>query len=90
MQSMYEDGSKETRPNVFSYVTLLDSIVKSDQCSSKDTEYADLLVLRIYNEYKKGISPTKPNAHLVATAMNCWTKSWNRDSGEHTESLLND
>jgi hypothetical protein len=89
MQSMYEDGNKEAQPNIFSYVTLLDSIVKSDQCTSKDAEYADFLVRRIYNEYKKGISPTKPNAHLVATAMNCWTKSWDRDSGERAESLLN-
>jgi hypothetical protein len=89
MQKMHENGNDEAQPNIFSYVTLFDSIVKSKKCDAEAAEYAEKLVRGMYDDYRRGVSSVKPNAQAVTTVINCWTNSWDRESGERAEALLN-
>jgi hypothetical protein len=42
----------------------------------------------MYEEYKSGKIPVKPNAQLVATVIDCWSKSGDNNAGERAEALL--
>jgi hypothetical protein len=84
---MYESGNEEALPNLFSFVTLINAIVKSGQ--PRAAERAETLVFEMYDQYKQGNHNVKPNTQLVTAVIDCWQKSGDRDAGEKAEALLN-
>lgn len=84
---MYESGNKEASPNLFSFVTLINAIVKSGQPGA--AERAQKLVFEMYDQYRQGNRNAKPNTQLVTAVIDCWQKSGDRDAGEKAEALLN-
>ena len=95
MKTMYEAGNHDARPNFVSYVTLVDSMVKSGRTDA--AEQAESIVRTMYEEYTVGSSTTsgrgsdgvKPNAQLISTVIECWSKSGHTDAGERAENVLN-
>jgi hypothetical protein len=87
MTRMYESGNKEALPNLFSFVTLVNAVVKSGRPGA--AERAEKLVFEMYDLYREGNCNAKPNTQLVTAVIDCWQKSGDRDSGEKAEALLN-
>jgi hypothetical protein len=86
MTAMYDAGNENARPNLFSFVTLINAIVKSRQIGS--AERAQKVLFRMYDEYKQGNHAVKPNTILVTSVIDCWQKSGHPDVGEKAEALL--
>ena len=59
MKSMYKSGNVAARPNGFSYVTLIGSIVKSD--SQGAAAESEKVLFEMFDEYQKGNQDVKPN-----------------------------
>jgi hypothetical protein len=87
MRSMYEAGNEEARPNLFSFVTLINCVTKSGGPGA--AEKAERIVFDMYDQYKNGDTGVKPNTQLVSSVIDCWQKSGERDAGERAEALLN-
>jgi hypothetical protein len=87
MKSMYESGNEEARPNLFSFVTLINSIVRSGAPGS--AEKAETILFEMYGQYKAVPTDVKPNTKLVTSVIDCWQKSGHRDAGDRAEELLN-
>lgn len=87
MIAIYEAGNAEARPNLFSFVTLINSIVRSGQAGA--AEKAENILFDMYDQYRKGNSDVKPNTKLATSVIDCWQKSGEREAGERAEALLN-
>lgn len=87
MVSSYEAGNEEARPNLFSLVTLINSITKSGRKGA--AERAENILFEMYEEFKNGKIGVKPDTQLVSSVIDCWQKSGDRDAGERAEALLN-
>lgn len=85
--SIYEAGNKEARPNMFSFVTLINSIVRSGRVGAP--KKAEKILFDMYDQYRQGNAEVKPNTKLVTSVIDCWQKSGERDAGERAEALLN-
>jgi hypothetical protein len=87
MKSMFESGNEEARPNLFSFVTLVNCITKSG--GSGAAERAESIIFEMHEQYKNGNTDVKPNTQLVSSVIDSWQKSGGRDAGERAEALLN-
>ena len=87
MVQVYNDGNTLARPNLFSFVTLIDSLVRSKTKGA--AEKAESVLLDMYEEYKDGNVDVKPNTKLVSMVIECWQKSGENDAGARAEALLN-
>ena len=83
---MYNAGNLDARPNLISYVTLINSISRSEQPGS--AERAEDALHDMYDEYKSGLIAVPPNARLVTSVIDSWQKSGDRNAGERAEDLL--
>ncbi len=83
---MYKSGNLQAQPNLVSYVTLINSIVRSNQRGS--AQVAEETLHEMYKEYKAGSITIPPNARIVTSVIDCWQKSGERDAGERAERLL--
>ena len=83
---MYEAGNKTARPNLISYVSLINAIARSrdDDCA----ERAEGILFYMYKQYRDGNKDVKPNAKLIAMVLDCWQKSGKPNAGERAEALL--
>lgn len=84
---MYISGNLNAQPNLVTYVTLINSIVRSEQAGS--AQMAEETLFEMYEEYKVGSIAVPPNARIVTSVIDCWQKSGERDAGERAEELLN-
>lgn len=87
MRAMFESGNIEARPNLFSYVTLINCITKSG--GEKAAEKSESIIFEMYKQNKNGHPDVKPNTQLVSSVIDSWQKSGARDAGERAELLLN-
>jgi len=87
MVQAYSDGNNLAQPNLYSFVTLIDSLVHSK--TKRAAEKAESVLLEMYEEYKDGNLEAKPNAKLVSMVVECWQKSGENDAGARAEALLN-
>ena len=84
---MYIAGNEEARPNLFSFVTLINAIVNS---GGRDAaRRAEEVIYQMYDLYKQGNEDVKPNTQLVTAVIDCWQRSGLNDAGERAEGLLN-
>jgi hypothetical protein len=86
MRTMYKAGNFYARPNLISYVTLINSIARSEQPGS--AEKAEKTLFEMYEDYKAGSIAMPPNARLVTSVIDSWQKSGDRNAGERAEDLL--
>jgi hypothetical protein len=86
MRTMYKAGNGNARPNLVSYVTLINSIARSEQPGS--AEKAEKTLFEMYEDYKSGSIAIPPNARLVTSVIDSWQKSGDRNAGERAEELL--
>jgi hypothetical protein len=84
---MFESGNEEARPNLFTFVTLINCITKSGGAGA--AERAESIIFEMYEQYKNGNTDVKPNTQLVSSVIDSWQKSGQRDAGERAEALLN-
>jgi hypothetical protein len=87
MKSMHEAGNSKARPNLFSFVALINTIVRSGQEGA--AEKAETILYEMYAEYRNGNKAVKPNTKLVTSVIDCWQRSGEREAGERAETLLN-
>ena len=87
MKSMHEAGNKDARPNLYSYVTLINCVVKSGEAGA--AERAEGFLFEMYKQYKDGDVAVKPNTKLVTTVIDSWQKTGGPNAGERAEFLLN-
>lgn len=86
MVEMYEAGHDDARPNMVSYVTLINALARNK--AEVYAEKAQEILFRMYEEYRAGNRDVKPNAILVAKVADCWGKSATSKSGLKAEELL--
>ena len=87
MVAAYEAGNEECRPNLYCYVNLINTYVRSRDANC--AQRAEDILIRMYNEYKKGNSELKPNTQLFTLVIDCWWKSGAHNAEEKAEALLN-
>jgi hypothetical protein len=85
---MYVSGNKNARPNAFTFVTMMDALVRAADREGS-AEKAEALIYQMYTFYKSGNKDLKPNVKIVTTAINCWQRSGDREAGTRAEALLN-
>lgn len=87
MVSAYKSGNPAARPNLVSYVSLINAIVRSGDDDA--SQRAEDLIFDMYRQFKEGDTDVKPNTRTIALVMDCWQKSRKQEAGEKVESLLN-
>lgn len=83
---MYKSGNDDARPNLVSYVTLINCIVRSDH--PRSAEKAEEKLFEMYKDFKSGFIDVLPNTRLVTAVIDSWQKSGEPNAGERAEDLL--
>lgn len=83
---MSENGNTAAAPNLFSYVTLINTYVRTG--NAYGTQKAEDTLLELYEKFKGGRTDLKPNSQIISAVIDCWQKSGLREAGEKAESLL--
>jgi hypothetical protein len=67
MKAVHNAGNKSTRPNSWTYVTLIHTYAKQRDAAAN--QKAEDLIFQMYKKYKKGRMDLKPNTQLVTAVM---------------------
>lgn len=86
MTKSFEAGNMDAKPNLVSYVTLINAIVNSQDKNA--AERAEEVLFDMYNQYCDGNKAVKPNTKVIFAAIDSWQKSGKIDAGERAERLL--
>lgn len=87
MVDAYKAGNQAARPNLVSYVSLVNAIVRTGDNDA--AQRAEDVLFEMLKQYEDGDFDVKPNARVIALVMDCWQKSGKREAGEKAEALLN-
>lgn len=86
MTEMYEAGQKDARPNEYSYVFLINAIVRSNE--ENNAQRAEDVLFQMYKQFKDGNPDVKPKTKLISAVIDCWANSGKSYAGEKAEALL--
>ena len=87
MVDAHKAGNHAARPNLVSYASLINAIIRSGDDDA--AQRAEDMLFEMYRQFEDGDVDVKPNTRVIALVMDCWQKSRKREAGEKAEALLN-